>query len=178
MVAVDKSEYAFHEEQFQEFCRQYSLRFPQEFVEYLRAYNNGELAPNVVSSSDDECYVRYFYGIGDEDYSDIRSTYECYAGRLPAGCVAIADADFGNVICMSLNEDSYGKIYFWDHETMDTDEGESGLSVEDMECLADSFSGLLDVIVASPYADVAEEDGFVVEKPSFWHKVLEFFDLR
>ena len=78
---------------------------------------------------------------------------------MPKNCVPIADEPCGNQICMSLSADTYGKIYFWDHETMDTDDDEiCTLGFEDMYRLADSFGELLDKIEKSTFEIEFEEE--------------------
>ena len=152
MVKVEKPIYKFNEKEFEEFCSVQKIAFPKAFVDYLRVYNDAELEPNIVRFPGNECTLRYFYGITQEEYSDIRTVFDWYSTRLPHHCIPIADPDFGNQICISLEEDTYGKIYFWDHETMDTEEGElCKLSFADMKLLAGSFEELLDKIERSPY---------------------------
>ena len=93
-------------------------------------------------------YVRYFYGTTNDDFSNIAEVYESYIDRMPLRCIPVADADFGNQICISLQDENYGKIYFWDHETMDTDyEEKCYLTFNDMVLLADSFEEFLDKII-------------------------------
>lgn len=152
MVGVSNPICKFNEKRFNKFCASYKVIFPELFVDYLRQNNDAELEPNILRFENNECMVRYFYGITNETYSDIQEVYGWYSERLPQLCFPIADPDFGNQICISLENNTYGKIYFWDHETMDTDEGEQcKLRYEDMVLLADSFEELLNKIEASPY---------------------------
>ena len=144
MVKVDRPECIFKDEDFFEFCNRYKFKFPQAFIEYLKEFNDAELEPNVIDVGDNECCIRYFYGTSDNEYSDIGAVYEYYKERMPKKCVPIADPDFGNQICISLSEETYGTIYFWDHETMDTNmDGICMISLEDMFKIADSFDELL-----------------------------------
>ena len=95
-----------------------------------------------------ECCVRYFYGTTSESYSNIEDVYECFNGRMPNNCIPIAEAEGRNLVCISLNSKTYGKLYFWDHEAMDVDEGEEcKYSIEDMQLIANSFDELLKKIV-------------------------------
>ena len=148
MVKVYKSQNEFDEIKFNKFCKKYDFMFPKELVNYLKEYNDSRLEDNIIKDSEYGVYIRNFYGTSREDYLDISTNYDCYIGRLPYKCVPIADPEFGNQICISLSGDSYGKIYFWDHEIMDTEDGERcTLSVEDMVLLANSFDELLEKIV-------------------------------
>jgi hypothetical protein len=157
MVRVKEPEHQFDKSRFEAFCRLYQLEFPNAFVEYLQAHNDAQLEVNILDLGDNECCVRYFYGTSLEFYSDIRMIYEDYQGRIPAGLIPIADPDFGNLICMSLDKAANGKIYFWDHE------------IADLKEIAPSFDALLASIKESPYT--AEP----AEKAGFWSKLFGKF---
>ena len=152
MVAVNKTEIMFDEVRFKTFCKKNSFELPIAYVDYLAEYNDGELESNVVEIENNEINVRFFYGTSGNEYTDIIAVYDEYKERLPEKCIPIADPDFGNLVCMSLSDDTYGNIYFWDHETMDTEEdAECVISINDMYKIADSFEMLLNQIKESPY---------------------------
>lgn len=152
MVKIHRPEKKFDEKIFFAFCARLEFSFPDAFISYLKCYNDGELEPNVLSLPDNECMVRYFFGTSDDECADMETVYGWYQDRLPKNCVPIADPDFGNLICISLAADTYGKIYFWNHETMDTEEDETcTLSLHDLIPVADSFEDLLKQIKVSPY---------------------------
>ena len=160
MVNFKNSASQFNMEKFQSFCKKNELEFPESFVKFIEEHNEAELEPNIIYLPDNECYIRYFYGISNEDYFDIIANYETYVDRMPRKCVPIADPDFGNQICMSLEKENYGKIYFWDHEIMDTDDDEAcTLRFEDMIFLADSFEELLEMILVPPDASMNSIEG-------------------
>ncbi len=157
MVGVSFNENIFNKNKFTEFCQKYGFVFPQSVLHYLIQNNDSDLDANIVKMNNNECYVRCFYGTSDNEYSDIEAVYQSYIDRLPSKCVPLADPDYGNQICISLNDENYGKIFFWDHETMDTEKGEDCmLRFEDMELLADSFDEFLDKILPSPYEEIQE----------------------
>ena len=168
MVRVKEPEHQFDKSRFEAFCCLYQLEFPNAFVDYLQAHNDAQLEENILDLGDNECCVRYFYGTSLESYSDIRMIYEAYRGRIPKELVPIADPDFGNQICMSLAKATYGKIYFWDHETMDADDTAIPATAELKE-IAPSFDALLARIKESPYT--AEPS----KKAGFWSKLFGKF---
>ena len=148
MVSIKSPEESFSKHVFDKFCKKNNLNFPQQFSQFLSQYNDGELDVNVVDGYD-ECCVRYFYGTTSETYSNIEDVFECFKERMPYNCIPIAEAEGGNQVCMSLNPETYGKVYFWDHETMDVDEGEKcEYSILDMPFIANSFDELLKKITA------------------------------
>ena len=170
MVKVNETDNIFDKKRFEEFCKVNKFEFPKAFIEYLEEHNDAELEVNTLDIGDNECCIRFFYGTSSEAYSDICVTYNDYQGRMPKEMIPIADPDFGNQICMSLAKETYGKIYFWDHETMDTDDDEPcKLTIEDMKEIASSFEELLDNIKESPY--VVE----VKKKTGFWSKFFGKF---
>ncbi|MBO5046839.1 MAG: SMI1/KNR4 family protein [Clostridia bacterium] len=152
MVKVNPAEKKFDAKRWAAFCARWGFSFPDAFISYLKRYNDGELEPNMLPLPDNGCMVRYFYGTSDDDCADMETVYGWYQERLPKNCVPIADPDFGNLICISLAADTYGKIYFWDHETMDAEEDEMcTLSLHDLIPVAESFEDLLKQIKDSPY---------------------------
>ena len=171
MVKVYEPEHVFDKKRFEAFCCLYQLNFPKAFVDYLQAHNDAQLEANILDLGDNECCVRYFYGTSLESYSDIRMIYEAYQGRIPKELVPIADPDFGNQICMSLDKAAYGKIYFWDHETMDADDEVCMTAIADMKEIAPSFEELLDKIKESPYTPEP------TEKSGFWSRFFGKFQL-
>lgn len=61
--------------------------------------------------------------------------------------MSIAETEGGDLICMSLQSGSFGKVYYWDHDTMDVDTGETcDYSVDELQALAPSFSELLEKV--------------------------------
>lgn len=123
MVNIYEPEQSFDQAEFMNVCSESGFSFPKEYLDYLERYNDGELDSNIICDFD-ECAVRYFYGTTSEDYSNFADILEEYKDRLPKLCVPIAEAEGGNLLCMSLDAASYGRILWWDHETMDVDDGE------------------------------------------------------
>lgn len=162
MAKVNKTDHRFDRKRFEAFCSLNHFEFPKAFVEYLEEHNDAELENNILDIGDNECCVRFFYGTSFEAYSDISMIYEAYQGRMPNGIIPIADPDFGNQICMSLEKETYGKIYFWDHEMMDADDdGVCTTAIADLKEISTSFDDLLDRIKASPYTvEIKKKTGF------------------
>lgn len=146
MVEIIPSSDTFDIDRFNLFCKKNDLNFPQDYINYIKEYNDGELEENLVDGFDD-ISIRYFYGTTGESYSDLEWNYECLLGRLPAKCVPIAEVEGGDLICMSLQPDSFGSVYYWDHDTMDVDEGDMcDYGVEELQAVASSFSELIEKI--------------------------------
>lgn len=119
--------------------KQYGFILPLDYKEFLLNYNGEELERETFyfkNSWDEEenSIVHYFFLVDSEKYyEDFESQYKFWieGGRLPEDVIPIARDPFGNLICISVSEDSYGKVLFWDHE------------LDDDECfsiIADSFT--------------------------------------
>lgn len=148
MISIMNPEEKFSQNVFDNFCFKHKLNFPKQFVQFLSQYNDGELERNIIEGYDD-CCIRYFYGTTSFAYSNIEDVFECFKERMPHNCIAIAEAEGGNQICVSLEDNTHGKIYFWDHETMDVDEGEEcEYSIDNMPLVANSFDELLKKIIS------------------------------
>jgi len=63
--------------------------------------------------------VGCFFGINldaESSHNELIDIYRTYYGRMPENFLPIADDGLGNKICISLNDESFGYVYWWDHE--------------------------------------------------------------
>ena len=172
MVAVLPSKNNFNFLRFDAFCAENNFIFPEDYVKYLHINNDGELELNCVELLENASSIRYFYGTSDKEYCDLISTYDTYKDRLPLKCIPIATDDFHNQFCISLCADTYGKIYFWDHETMDTKDSEkSTLQLNDMILVADSFDTLCAKINPVDLEDIPHYSWIQVK----WNQFVSWF---
>lgn len=78
--------------------------------------NGGEVEPVCLRSAADVGVVAVL-GVGRGDHLDLGARLARYEdGRLPDGLVPIADAEGGNLVCVSVRADDLGTVWFWDHE--------------------------------------------------------------
>lgn len=78
--------------------------------------NGGEVEPVGLKSAADVGVVAVL-GVGRGDHLDLEARLARYEdGRLPDGLVPVADADGGNLVCVSVRADDSGTVWFWDHE--------------------------------------------------------------
>ncbi|RYF06117.1 MAG: SMI1/KNR4 family protein [Deltaproteobacteria bacterium] len=61
--------------------------------------------------------LNVFLGSDPDDSYDLIETYRGLKDRLPDGLLPFAFDPFGNAVCIDLGDNSYGRIYLWDHET-------------------------------------------------------------
>lgn len=62
-----------------------------------------------------ESVVNEFYPIGDMD-GNLEETNQILDGYIPGGFISIADDSGCNEILLGIDENYWGKVYFWDHD--------------------------------------------------------------
>lgn len=139
--------------------------FPQEYVNFLRKYNGGEVENSIVELPLEEIesfILSSFFGTRVEDINDILSCYATFENRIPKGCVPIGRDVGGNIVCLNLNTEKYGAIFLWDHDIeLDFDENE--MDIQDLYYVASSFDEFLHMIKEyNPEED--DLDGYEVEE--------------
>lgn len=88
--------------------------------------------------------IQSFYSFTEGD-DDIELNYFYYlnASRIPALAIPIAKDIGGDLICISLQKASYGKIYYWDHEL----ELESPMiSVNELACISNEIKSFINML--------------------------------
>ena len=122
-----------------EFERSYNVQFPPDYQEFLVKYNGGETPDTgFYFSSRLNSNVRYFYGIGNVEYSIHNAVYSPdfdLPDMLEKGLFPIAEDSYGDTILMDIR-DNPGTVFFADHE--EEDEEEEGMPK--LRKLTDTFS--------------------------------------
>lgn len=104
-------------------------RVPVEFAEFLKRYPDTGIfeveGVVFIASSDrlsghhDGRYaVEMLYAACSDSRYDLLSIRQSGLGfdLIPACYLRIGEDSFGNAFCLDLREESFGKVYFWDHE--------------------------------------------------------------
>lgn len=55
----------------------------------------------------------FFHLQGDDN---LEKQIECYYSRMPKSLIPIGECSGGNLICLEVKTETFGKVYFWDHE--------------------------------------------------------------
>jgi cell wall assembly regulator SMI1 len=115
---------------------------PVDYRKFLEFYNGGYPEPDAFyfSNGEDGSSVDRFLSLGCEKHHDLLKYFNTYKDRIPPGFLPIAHDPGGNLILISLNDDSPG-IYFWDHEA-EADEGEIP-STDNMYVISSTLSEFL-----------------------------------
>jgi cell wall assembly regulator SMI1 len=155
-----------HEDDIRALEAELNATFPRDYFEFLLRYNGGYLQhPVAFRVRDpgpfvDEVSFEDPYGIIKERPWDERSSENIrfgiatFAGRIPDHWVPIARSG-GDLICVSLSADNYGKVFVWDS----VDEGEENNTY----LAADSFTEFLGCL----YVDSELEEEYVETLPVF-----------
>ena len=100
-------------------------KLPDDYRLFLLEHNGGCLDANYdyivtfETSGDNQSVLDAFLNLtyncfdSDDIYELWNSTYK---GRMPSHFLPIARDPGGNIYCLSLGENDYGWVYFWDHE--------------------------------------------------------------
>jgi len=119
-------------------------RLPEDYREYLLTHNGGKPTPCdfVISEKEGSDSLHVVYGIHNgPSYANLEEVNAVYSKRIPDSLITIADDPFGNAICICINGENLGKVFFWDHELESEDEEEP--SYDNISLLAASFSEFL-----------------------------------
>jgi hypothetical protein len=121
---------------------------PQEYRSFLKKYNGGAPKESAVLFDSKKLGIHgstigYFYGVGTGS-EDVLKMTKTLSGSIPIGMIPIADTPDGNYFLMSLRNDSFAKIYYFDHEVEPRLPFEPARSLPDnMEIVAPTFGEFL-----------------------------------
>jgi hypothetical protein len=101
------------------FEQKIGVTLPQDYREFLLTQNGGiPTKSHVRVPNNRESVVQSIYSLTNP--SKIYTIYhliEVYRDRIPKDMLPIGDDPAGNLFLLGLNSgNSYGKVYFWDHE--------------------------------------------------------------
>lgn len=108
--------------------------FPEIYEKFSKLYGSFDFESSIVVKGIEEIPV-----IGKDNYIAVGCIYNLedsliihsdFVDQLPALMMPICDSEHGDLICISLHNDSYGKIFYWDHE---------GFVGEDIFLVSNSF---------------------------------------
>ena len=111
------------EEQVRKFENLLERPLPDDYKRYLLHRNGGVMeAKNgsvyfIQSGTGDDYYIFCLFSIDHpKSDCDLGSIWELCQGNFPYHFLAIGDTGGGDLYCISLGDDDYGQIYYWNHE--------------------------------------------------------------
>lgn len=128
------------------FEKQIGFSLPESYRSFLSKFNGGSPEPYhfaVPKWRYGQSLVTEFNGITPGKFSDIGEVIETLEDRLPKGFIPIAGDPGGNVVLLSLDGPTRGKVYFWDHENEPEEGTEDVEDYPNVYLLADDFQDFL-----------------------------------
>ena len=97
---------------------------PEAYKYFLLKYNGGVPVESYIDFEADKLKlpgdeVKKFYGLGVKSANDIVHKMKEIGYNLPEGLVLIANTHGGNFFLLSLRDDSFGQVFYKDHEFED-----------------------------------------------------------
>ena len=88
-----------------------------------------------------EAGVHHIGGFRDEPHFSLLWTRDCYSGRIPNALIWIHDDPFGNAICLGVEGEHRGRVYFWDHENEPDEDWDGSVeAASNVTLIANSFT--------------------------------------
>jgi hypothetical protein len=92
------------------------LSLPSDYREFLLSYGSSSFG-NLVEFQTEAGKIPFSHFYGSKDgKQDLGKRIKTYQGRMPETLIPIADDGGGNQICIGMNGNEKGKIYYWDHD--------------------------------------------------------------
>ena len=121
-----------------------------DYIDFLMNYLEFHPAQGVVVSgvlncipgySDEDGYLAMasIFTTSEKEHHNPYPVIDYYRDRIAPGSVPIGDDAYGNLFCMSVQEDTAGQIWFWTHDRG----GPEDYSPETMHFVAKDFGDLL-----------------------------------
>jgi hypothetical protein len=126
-----------------------SLQIPDDYKVFLLKNNGGEPKEYAIKFNENQLEIGgeelgYFYGL-ETKTENILDALDNLQHFLPENLIPIADTPGGNLFLLSVNKDTYGNVFYKDHEIEDSFEfSDSNKKLpESMLLVANSFSDFL-----------------------------------
>jgi len=99
--------------------------FPESYKNFLIKFNGGEPIERAINFNTSEKkqkgdYIDFFYEVSNDVSYGIYKNMENHGFKLPEKIIFIGSSPAGNYFLLSLREDSYGNIYYKNHEVEDS----------------------------------------------------------
>ncbi|WP_426370187.1 SMI1/KNR4 family protein [Pseudocolwellia sp. HL-MZ7] len=101
-----------------------NLKFPESYKRFLLECNGGEPVERAINfkikgNSFEGDYIASFYEVSDDTSYGINKNMENHGLNIPDKLIYIASTPAGNYFLLSLQEDSYGNVFYKNHEVED-----------------------------------------------------------
>ena len=118
-MEITKQGPTINEQEVKDFEQLIGYSLPTDYRRFLLTNNGGKPNPDffdVPGWRYKESFVTDLKGIKTGLKVDLAKLYNLFEGRLPKGFIAVGADPGGNLILLSLDGSTQGKVYFFDHE--------------------------------------------------------------
>jgi hypothetical protein len=141
--------------------REIGYFLPNDYVDFLVHY--GGFATSLYVSFAfhrpdaelDEAFAEIFYGFLLGDTHDLIENHHIYKERMPSNLTPIARDSGGGEICLSVNGDDKGAVYYWDRYLEEDPEDGEEIGYSNLFLIARTFDDFINSLEI--YDDEAEE---------------------
>ncbi len=129
------------------FEQEIGATLPTDYRNFLKRYNGGKPSLSVFKWGEQaysDSSVRHFFSLSnatDASLRRIRSVYQRSDFRVSLDVLPIAADDGGNLVCIGIQGERHGKVYFWDHEQ--EGENNSASASVDLQLVSENFKDFL-----------------------------------
>ncbi|WP_165379650.1 SMI1/KNR4 family protein [Rickettsiales endosymbiont of Peranema trichophorum] len=128
-------------------------KLPTDYIAFMLKHNGGHPLRNQYplieifdfyrygwgSSTISDCEIDWFYGIYDGEYNNfIEENKRKEDVGIPGNLVSIGCSSVGDVICIGVEENNSGKVYYWGHDW------ERGEEYKSVALISNNFSDFID----------------------------------
>lgn len=124
--------------------------FCSGYRDFLLKFNGGVPAESYIDFNSEKLNlpgdeIKRFHGLRRKATNDLRHKMETIGDYLPEGVIYIANTHVGNFFLLSLRDDSYGKIFYKDHDFEDNSpfDPNNGSLPESIDIVANTFDDFL-----------------------------------
>lgn len=143
---IENSEPSINESDINNFEKRFNLKLPKDYRGFLLKNNGGKPEPRrfITVSKKIKSSVMLFFPLAEIVTENLVRNYLLFnqGNKIPKNLMPIGHDPLKNQICISVEGDDFGYVYFWD---MDEEVGR-GPSYNNMSLVAKSFSEFVDCL--------------------------------
>jgi len=113
------------------------------------------IEPSPWAGEDGTLDIVEFYGPKRGD-SGLAKAVKTFREQMPEAVIPIADSSGGNQICLGIEGEVQGKVFFWDHEG----ESDDSQSFDDLTLVAESFEDFIERLEVLPEDELGDDGDY------------------
>lgn len=135
-----------HEAKFRDIEAALGFELADELKAFYRKSDGGIFALDLVDLGDGQSTIfNTAFSIASDEFENAVEEYEALRedNRIPRLSMPFADDPSGNYFLVSHEADTFGKVYFWDHDREMQTDGEAITDFSNMRLIAPSFGAFI-----------------------------------